>query len=86
MEKTLKQDVGEFIIKNFMKGRGPLADDDSLFASNIIDSFGLLDLIAFIEKKYKIRVGPSEVTINNFDSLNKIVRLVELKQARVQKP
>jgi acyl carrier protein len=80
MEKPLKEEIRDFIIKTFMAGKGSIADSDSLFASNILDSFGMLELIAFIEKKCKIYVTPSEVTLNNFDSLNKIIQLIQRKQ------
>jgi acyl carrier protein/D-alanine--poly(phosphoribitol) ligase subunit 2 len=81
MEKPFKDEIRDFIIKTFMAGKGSIADGDSLFASNILDSFGMLELIAFIEKNYKINVTPSEVTLNNFDSLDKIIQLIQRKQA-----
>ena len=63
-----------------MKGKGPLEDNESLFEGNIIDSFGMLELISFIEKKFKVTIILSEVTIENFDTINKIVKLIKSKQ------
>lgn len=80
MEKELKEEIKDFIIKTFMKGKGPLEDNESLFEGNIIDSFGMLELISFIEKKFKVTINPSEVTIENFDTINKIVKLIKSKQ------
>ena len=80
MENSSKEQIKEYIVKSFMQGKGILKDDDSLFEKNIVDSFGILELVSFIEKKFKISINPSEVTIENFDTINKIVRLIEDKK------
>jgi len=80
MKKELKDEIKEFIIKTFMQGKGALKDSDSLFESNVIDSFGILELISFIEKKFKVAVNPSEVTIENFNSVDKIAKFIEGKR------
>ena len=72
----VEKHITEFIAKRFFRGHEPLGRDESLFASNIMDSFGMLELIAFIEKSYKIRVSPSEVKIENFDTISNILRIV----------
>ena len=80
MKKEIKEEIREFIIKNFMKGKGILKDNDSLFEGNVIDSFGILELISFIEKNFKVAVNPSEVTIENFNSVDKIAKFIEGKR------
>lgn len=43
--------VRTFIVKNFLFGDGKnFKDDDSLLSKGIIDSTGILSLIAFIEQ------------------------------------
>lgn len=79
MNKESKEEIKDFIIKTFMQGKGSLGDSDSLFDGNVIDSFGILELISFIEKKFKVSINPSEVTIENFDSIDKIVKLINSK-------
>jgi acyl carrier protein len=80
MQKDLKNEVKDFIIKTFMKGKGQIGDSQSLFEENILDSFGMLELMSFIEKNFGVSFGPSEVTIKNFDSVNVIVQLIERKR------
>ena len=80
MKKETKEIIRDFIIDTFLMGKGSIKDDDSLFERNVIDSFGLLELIAFIEKQFNIRVHPGEIRIENFDSLKKIVKLVIRRQ------
>ena len=83
MQEDHKKMLKDFIAAKFLKGKPGVRDDESLFASNIIDSFGMLELIAFIEKSFKVRVKPSEIDIDTFDTVDKILGLVEKKKSGV---
>jgi acyl carrier protein len=60
-------------------GRKSLDADEDLLSQGIIDSLGLMKLIAFIETVFKVRVGDEEIIPENFQSLNSMVRLIEAK-------
>jgi methoxymalonate biosynthesis acyl carrier protein len=75
----MKAEIKEFITSRFLRGEIDLKPDESLFASGIIDSLKLFELIAFIEKSFAISMNMSEVTVENFDSVNSIVKLIEKK-------
>ena len=51
-------------------------DQTLLFSSNVLDSFSLVDLMMFIEKEAFIKIEPSEVTLDNFDSVERIFNFV----------
>ena len=51
-------------------------DQTLLFSSNVLDSFSLVDLMMFIEKEAGIKIEPSEVTLDNFDSVERIFNFV----------
>jgi acyl carrier protein len=80
-EETLVQ------VRAFVRRRFPLAaaaavtDEDSLLDSGIIDSLGILDLVAFLEKTYGIRIGDEELSPANFDSIAAVARFVATKKA-----
>ena len=57
--------------------RGALGPDDPLFSSGIVDSFGVLELIAFLEDTFHIVIDPSRYELTEFDTINKIAALVE---------
>lgn len=81
MGNNVKDTIEDFIRKRFLGGADEkLGYGDSLFEKGIIDSLGLLELIAFIEKTYGIEVKMSEIETKNFDSINKIARLIEGKR------
>jgi len=43
----------------------------------------VLELIMFLEEKYRLRIDPEEVTPDNLDSISKIVRFLMEKRTEV---
>jgi acyl carrier protein len=56
---------------------GALSPDDPLFSSGIVDSFGVLELIAFLEDTFHVSIDTARHELTEFDSVNRIVTLVE---------
>lgn len=54
-------------------------DHEDLLGSGILDSLGMVQLIAFVEKEFKVEVGPEDMVIENFMTVNHIVKYVEGK-------
>ena len=50
-----------------------------LFSSGIVDSFTPITLMTFLESQCGFRIGPMEVTLDNFDSIERILRFAERK-------
>lgn len=58
-------------------GRTSLEPDEDLLEQGIIDSLGLMKLIAFMEKTFDIKIIDEEIVPENFQCLNSMVKLVE---------
>lgn len=54
-------------------------ENEDLLGSGILDSLGMVQLIAFVEKEFKVEVGPEDMVIENFMTVNHIVNYVEGK-------
>jgi len=70
--------VADFVRSRFrssLRG-GDLRYDDALFSTGVIDSFGVLELIAFLEDTFRITIDTSRHELREFDSVDKIVALV----------
>ena len=50
--------------------------DTPLITRGIVDSFSMVSLKAFLEKKYKIQIPDAKATPETFDSVHKIAGLV----------
>lgn len=59
-----------------------MTSDTPLFSSGIIDSFGVLELIAFLEESFGVDIDPARHDLSEFDTVDKIVSLIgRLQQA-----
>jgi acyl carrier protein len=83
---TLRHDVREFIIENFLFGHSnnSLEDDESFLDTGIIDSTGVLQLVGYLEEHFGIAVGDGDVTPANLDSVNRVVAFVEARRAALR--
>ena len=50
--------------------------DTSLISGGYIDSFSMVVVLIFLEKKFKIKIPDIDATPANFDTVNKMVDLV----------
>ena len=80
---TVRDKVRGYIIENFLFGDAePLADDGmSLLDGGIIDSVGVMELVAFLEQEFGVRVADDELVPENLDSVANLTAFVERKQA-----
>lgn len=60
-------------------GRRTISPDESLISRGVIDSLGLLRVIAFVEERFNIKVDDEEVIPTNFETINVIRNLIESK-------
>ncbi|GAB4363314.1 MAG: hypothetical protein Kow0042_01090 [Calditrichia bacterium] len=51
--------------------------DTPLISGGIVDSFSMVSLKVFLENNYNIRIPDDKATPEAFDSVNKIVKLLE---------
>ena len=77
----LQGDLRAFIIDNFLFGQddGLLSNDTSLMREGIIDSTGVLELVAFLHERYGVEVADEEIVPDNLDTVNKLIRFVQAK-------
>lgn len=79
--------IRTFVVQNFPAARKRAMDDDvPLLASGIVDSLGVLDLVAFIEQSFMIQVSDDELTPDNFANIGTMSSFVEKKRSEVRVP
>lgn len=73
-------EIRQFILDNFLFGQAEgLTDDASFLAQGIIDSTGMLELVAHIEATYGLKVEDSERLPENLDSINAVAAFLKRK-------
>lgn len=81
MVETISGEIKEFVVSNFLFGQegAGVVPNQSFLESGIIDSTGLLELVAFLEQRYAIAIGDRELIPANLDSLDNVSRFVARK-------
>jgi acyl carrier protein len=73
----MKDIVLQYVIKEYLDEEDEeITNDTALISSGYVDSFSMVSLLVFIENKFKVKIPPSKATPEAFDSVNKIVALV----------
>ena len=76
--------VRTFIEDNFLfrEDRAVLSDSESLLDAGLIDSTGILELVAFLEGEFTIQMADADIVPANLDSIKSIVAYVQGKMAK----
>ena len=71
--------IQEFLSRFFRSREIGLEDD--IFALGFVNSLLAMQLVAFVEKEFGVRVEDDDLDLDNFRSIGAISRLVEHKSA-----
>ena len=70
---TTKTRIRAFIIENFYVQEGAMLDDDtSLLGSGVVDSTGVLEVVAFLEESFDISVPDADIVPDNLDTIGRL--------------
>lgn len=65
--------ITEFLQEELGVDLSDIGGSDPLFSSGIVDSFALVTLMMFLEQQGGFRINPSDVTLDNFDTIERIL-------------
>lgn len=69
-------------LMNFVKKVGHsshLTEETKLLSTGYIDSFNFVEIMIYIQSKYKIKISPFEVHIQNFDTIRSLSDFIDKK-------
>ena len=80
----IETQIQRFISENLLFNEGAFnyTNDTSFLREGILDSVGVMELVAFVESCFGVKVEPAEVTPDHFDSVNKLAGFIRGKQAK----
>lgn len=70
--------IREFISTRLLDGRA-VSQDEDLLLSGLLDSLGVMSLVAHIEKMVGGQIPAQDITIENFTSVETIARYVNAR-------
>ena len=65
----LKAILTEFVSEELLDLDEPVSADESLLAEGMVDSLGMMRLVAFIEQEFDYKVPAGDLTIQNFRTI-----------------
>lgn len=74
-----RDDLAEYIVGELGLDEDEFDEDTLLFSEGVLDSFSMMSIIAFMERQAGIRVGATEVTLQNLDSISRMVAYTQRK-------
>jgi acyl carrier protein len=82
-DQSIETAIRSYIATNLLYSEEgfPYPDDASLIRERVIDSLGVVELAAFLARRFGVRVEQSEVRPENFDSVTRLCAFVRRKQA-----
>ena len=75
-------DVLEYLRERLFVDIAGIDRTTPLLSAGVIDSFALIELLTFIEERAQVRFSAADATIENLDSIELILQLVERTRAR----
>lgn len=79
MRETIRAFVSSNL--NIFGDEVSFTDADNIFQSGLVSSLFAVQLIAFLEKQFGIRIANEDMNLGNFSSIDRMVAFVEAKRA-----
>ena len=78
---TIETQIKAYIAKNllFSSNGFKYSDEASFLEEGIVDSQGVMELVAFVEDTFHVSVDDMEIIPDNFDSVSKLASYIRCK-------
>lgn len=86
-DSAVRSQIRTFIFDKFPVARKRrIADDTRLLESGVVDSLGILDVVAFLEQTFRVKIDDEELVPENFGSVHDLSVFVSSKTSNSDVP
>ena len=77
-DTNIKKMIADYVKKEYLDedSEQEINENTKLISSGIVDSFSMVSLKSFLEKKFQIKIPDDKATPEAFDSINNIIMLL----------
>ncbi len=76
--KSVKALIFDFIANRVLKDNDfDLKYDSNLIGQGLIDSYGIIQIISYVESELSIQLDQDDINTDNFSSINAIAKLLD---------
>ncbi len=79
MSEDIKKVIIDYIKREYLEDDSTqqITEDTKLISSGIVDSFSMVSLKLFLEKKFRVKIPDDKATPEAFDSVTNILALLK---------
>ena len=82
---SIRDDIRSFVIDTFLFGEDDgLKDESSFLEEGIVDSTGIMQLVSFLQERYRVSIEDEELIPDNLDSIKRVATFIEEKMRVVK--
>lgn len=82
----LHETIRAFVVETFLFGdENGLKNENSFLEEGIIDSTGIMELVAYLEENFAITIEDEELIPENLDSIDNVTAFLEKKLLQLSK-
>ena len=81
MASEIREKLLDFISQKFRIPRGDIDPEASLVDQGVIDSFGFIEIVSFLEAEFPIVIADDQINRDHFGSVSRIVAFVTAASA-----
>jgi acyl carrier protein len=83
--QEIRRQVRDYLVSSFyVPVPEALADSGSLLKNGIIDETGMLEMVAFLESSFGVKIDDAEIAPENLDSIARVAAFVCRKKAAAE--
>jgi acyl carrier protein len=83
--QEIRRQVRDYLVSSFYVAEPEaLADSASLLKNGIIDETGMLEMVAFLESTFGVKIDDEEIAPQNLDSIARVAAFVCRKKAAAE--
>jgi acyl carrier protein len=75
----IEREVRNFLVMHFLSGRAEKLRDDGSLLGDVIDSTGVIELVGYLQDRFKITIDDEEVIPANLDTIKNLAAFVARK-------
>lgn len=76
----IRTEVRKYVVENFLAASpNTIVDTMPLITGGIIDSIGMISLVAFLERHFDIEFMPREIDVHCLDTVERIEEVIRKK-------
>ena len=75
-KKRLEKDLKHILNAEFDVNRSLITNNTNLLSAGVIDSHNFMEFIMIVEKKYKIKINPMKINLDELVSINGFINCI----------